>query len=66
MLDHHRPWPQRLRRVAEEADQHAVLEAFDVDLERIDLRDAGLVEDACQPQRRDLDRIGAGRAGDDM
>src|SRR4029078_10799768 len=62
MLDHHRARPQRLRRVAEEADQHAVLKPLDVDLERIDLADAGLVQNACQPQRRHLDCPPAARA----
>src|SRR6266702_8533686 len=66
MLDDNRARPQRGRRIAEEADQHAVLKTLDVDLQRIDLGDAGLVENAYQPQRWDFDGISAGRASDDV
>src|SRR6266702_2756942 len=57
MLDHHRARPQRRWRGLEEAGEHAVLEPLDVDLERIDLRDPGLIENALQPQRRHLDGL---------
>ena len=49
----------------EEAGQHAVLKTLDVDLERIDMRDAGFVENALQPQRRHLDRLAAEASPDD-
>ena len=49
--------PQRWRRLLEEAGQHAILKTLDVDLERIDPRYAGLLENPLQPQRRHLDGL---------
>ena len=66
MLDHDRARPQRGRRLLEEAGQHAVLKTLDVDLQGVDLRHAGLIENALQPQRRHLDGIAGGLAGHDM
>src|SRR4051794_16243204 len=57
MFDHDRAGPQRLWGLLEEAGQDAILKAFDVDLERIDMRYAGFIEDALQPQRGHLDRL---------
>ncbi len=44
----------------------AIFKAFDVDLERIDLGHAGLIEDALQPQGRHLDGAARRFAGHDM
>ena len=66
MLDHHRAGPQRLRRLLEEAGQHAVLIALDVDLQRIDADDVGFLEYPLQPQRRHPDRLAGGVACHDM
>ena len=41
MFDHDRARPQRGGRAGEEAGQDAILKPFDVDLERVDMRDAG-------------------------
>ena len=66
MLDHDRAGPQCLRRFGEEAGQHAILKTFDIDLERVDMCDTGFFEDALQPQRRHLDRLGGGFARHDV
>src|SRR5258708_4801040 len=57
MLDHDGTWPQRLRRFRKEADQHTVFIAFNVDLERIDVRYAGNPENPQQPQPRDFHAV---------
>ena len=48
MLDHDRARPQRLRRLGEEAGQHAILKPFDIDLEGVDMCDTGFFAEAPQ------------------
>src|SRR5450631_4673857 len=66
MLDHNRARPQRWRRLFEEAGQHAVLKTLDIDLQRIDVADAGVAQNTLQSQRRHLDRLARKFAADDM
>src|SRR5258705_13519238 len=66
MLDHHCARPERWWRIPEKSRQHAILVALDVDLQRVDTRHAGLLEDTLQPQRGYPDRPARDVAGDDM
>ncbi len=66
MLDHDGARPQRWRCFPEEAGQNAVLKAFDIDLQRINVGHSGVAENALQPQRRHLDGMARAFARHDV
>src|SRR5262245_12108361 len=52
--------PKGLRRVAEESGEHTIFIPFDVNLEGVDLRDPGILQDCEQTMRRYLETAGGG------